>query len=191
MTTTGSYFDHYIFNQTQTLSRDLLLIVAGSLFIALFAQISIPMIPVPLTGQSFAILLIGALMGGKRAFLTTSLYVFEGAVGLPVFANASFGLPVLFGPTGGYLFGFIFAATAMGYLSEKFLFDRKLSTALLIFSVGHFIIFSFGMIHLMKFMTLTQAYSVGVSPFILGLVIKTFLAAGCTKTLWNLRKTNS
>ena len=91
---------------------DFLLIVTGSIFVAICAQfvLYLPFSPVPITGQTFAVLLCGAVLGSRRGGLSLALYVLEGAIGLPVFAGSSGGIAVLFGPTAGYLAGFIPAA---------------------------------------------------------------------------------
>ncbi len=95
------------------------LLLFGSLFIALTAQISFNIGPVPITGQTLGVLLVGMLYGSKRGAATLLTYLIEGAVGLPVFAGGTFGVAVLAGPTGGYLAGFIVAAFVVGWLAER------------------------------------------------------------------------
>ena len=102
---------------------DIILVVGGSFLIALCAQFAIGW-PIPVTGQTFAVLMIGALFGARRASLSILTYIMEGAVGLPVFAHGRSGLTVLLGPTGGYLVGFIAAAYVVGLLAERG-WDRK------------------------------------------------------------------
>lgn len=94
------------------------LIVFGSLLLAVSAQFKIPLYPVPVTGQTLVVLLIGMTYGPRLGGITMAAYLFEGAIGLPVFAGGAAGMAVLFGPTGGYLFGFLLAAVAMGYLAD-------------------------------------------------------------------------
>ncbi len=96
---------------------DVALVLGGSLFVALMARISIPLpfSPVPITGQTLAVLLAGALPGSARGALSLGLYLFWGLLGLPVFAGGTGGLARLAGPTGGYLVGFIFAAWITGF----------------------------------------------------------------------------
>ena len=97
---------------------DAVLIAGGSLLIALSAQVSIGW-PVPFTGQTFAVLMIGALLGARRGSLAVLAYLIEGAAGLPVFSRGGGGLPVLLGPTGGYLAGFVSAAFVTGSLAQE------------------------------------------------------------------------
>ena len=94
-------------------------IFLGSLLIAILAQISIhiPFSPVPITGQTIGVLLIGGILGSRKGLLSVAAYIGEGALGLPVFAEMSTGLPVLLGPTGGYIISFIPAVLFIGYLT--------------------------------------------------------------------------
>src|SRR5690625_2355065 len=100
---------------------DCLCVLAGSLFLALMAQLSLYLwfSPIPLSLQSFAVLMIGALLGSKRGALAIVAYRFEGGLGLPFFAGGSAGFAVLAGPSGGYFFGFILCAFLVGYLLER------------------------------------------------------------------------
>src|SRR5689334_2043755 len=123
--------------------RDLSLIILGSLFIAVFARIEIPMQPVPITGQTFAVLLIGALLGSKRGAAAMIAYIFEGAAGLPFFAGGASGIAILTGATAGYLLGFIVAAYVIGLLAERGL-ERSVRTSIIPFLVGTLIIYLFG-----------------------------------------------
>ena len=107
--------------QSRSLTRDVALIVAGSLIVAIAAQISVPMFPVPMTLQGLAVLFVGLSLGASRGAAALSLYLFEGAVGLPVFAGGNGGLAYMFGPTFGFLLGFIAMAWVAGMLSERVL----------------------------------------------------------------------
>lgn len=172
----------------KTFEKDLLLIVGGSLFIGLMAQLSfyLPFTVVPVTMQSFAVLLIGASFGSKRAFLTTTLYLLEGILGLPVFAGLGFGIAKLFGPSGGYLIGFIAAATLMGFLSEKLNWDKTFLKSLFLFSIGHGVIFLFGLAGLTKFFSGSEVFAMGLIPFIPGMIIKTCMAFPLLPKAWTL-----
>ena len=115
-----------LFNSFNTLPIDknilnVFMILIGSLSIGLLAQASIPIpfSPVPITGQTIGVVLVGSLLGSKLGALSIILYLMEGSLGLPVFANMSAGAHILIGPTGGYLWGFIIAAFIMGYFKEK------------------------------------------------------------------------
>ena len=105
--------------QSQSLLRDGALIVGGSLLIAIAAQISVPMFPVPMTLQVLAILFVGLGLGAARGAAAVALYLFEGAMGLPVFAGGAAGIAPFMGPTAGFLFGFLAMAWVAGVLSER------------------------------------------------------------------------
>lgn len=116
----------------RSLPLNVLIVVGASLLIAASAQVAIPLpfTPVPLTLQPLAIVLIGATLGSTRAFAAAALYLLEGASGLPVFANGLGGLPVLFGPSAGFLYAFPIAAAIAGFASERGWMRSHVSTAL-------------------------------------------------------------
>ncbi|MRR37511.1 biotin transporter BioY [bacterium] len=167
--------------------RDLLLIVAGSLFVAALAQVRIPLpfTPVPLTGQTFAVLLVGAALGSRRGAASLLLYLAEGLLGLPFFAGGGSGLAYLSGPTGGYLVGFVLAAGVVGWLAEK-VGVSKFLPALLIFLAGELVIFSTGVLWLGAFLGLPQAFAAGFLPFVIGDLIKMVAAALALPAAWKL-----
>lgn len=166
---------------------DLLLIVGGSILTALCAQIAfeLPLSPVPVTGQTFAVVLVGALLGSKRGALAMLAYAMEGAAGLPVFAQGRFGMPVLLGPTGGYIFGFIIAAFVVGLLAERG-WDRKLVPSALAMTIGTAFIFLFGCTWLARFVGAEQVLAFGFMPFVPGAVFKIVLAAALLPVGWKL-----
>src|ERR1044071_1930905 len=125
--------------------RDLILIILGALFVAALAQVEIPLpfTPVPITGQTFGVLLIGAALGSKRGIASLLLYLLEGAVGLPFFAGGASGLGILTGATAGYLVGFVIAAYVVGLLAERGL-ERSVHTSFIPFLVGTIIIYACG-----------------------------------------------
>jgi biotin transport system substrate-specific component len=170
-------------------TRTILLAVLGSALVAIAAQVSVPMLPVPMTLQTLAVLAVGAAYGARLGAITLALYAVEGAAGLPVFANFQAGLFLPTGEiiaTGGYIIGFIVAAGLVGYLVEKGWGSSilKLCAAMLL---GAAIVYVPGLIWLvgwlivMKGMDATLAivvaFSSGMLPFILGDVIKAILAA--------------
>ncbi len=163
---------------------DAALIVLGSLLVAALAQVRIllPFTPVPITGQTFAVLLIGAVLGSKRGAAAIGLYLAEGALGLPFFAGGV-GWAALAGPTGGYLLGFIAAAFAVGLLTERGL-DRRLTTALPAFLLGAVVIYTFGVLGLARFVGLQNAFTAGVAPFIVGDALKVVLAGSLLPAAW-------
>lgn len=164
---------------------DLVLVSSGAGLIALLAQIQIPMYPVPMTLQTFAVLLIAAAMGPWRALSSMSLYVAMGAAGLPVFAGAKALGQVL--PTAGYIFGFAIAAVVVGLLANRG-FVRKPSNVFLSFVVGTAVIYFFGAGWLMigLGLSLQQALMAGVIPFLVGDAVKAMLAAALLPLAWKL-----
>ena len=165
--------------------RWIALVVAGSLFLAVCAQISVPLYPVPITMQTFGVLLIGMAFGSRLGAATVALYLFEGAVGLPVYAGLGSGLPVLFGVTGGYLFGFVIAAWLVGMLAERG-WDRNVLTTALAMLLGNIVLYVPGLIWLAGFIGSEQAIAGGLLPFILGDFLKLALAAALLPSAWML-----
>ena len=170
-------------------ARDLALVVGAALLTALCAQISLPVpgSPVPITGQTFAVLLSGAALGAHRGAAAMSLYLVLGLVGLPVYADGTHGVQVVWRATGGYLVGFILAGYVVGKLAEKRL-DRTPLKALPLFMVGSLIIFGLGVpwLAVAANLTVPQAVSAGFTPFILGGVVKALLAAALLPAAWKL-----
>jgi biotin transport system substrate-specific component len=166
---------------------DVVLIICGSLLIGLCAHLKVwlPFSPVPVTGQTFAVLMIGALLGARRGCLTVLSYIIEGAAGLPVFAVGA-GPAVLLGPTGGYLFGFIPAVYITGRLAEKG-WDRRIGTTVLAMVFGNLVIYSFGLFRLCCLTGFnTMVLSIGLYPFIVGDLVKIILAAILLPSCWKL-----
>lgn len=166
---------------------DLVLVVGASAAVALSAQIAItlPFSPVPVTGQTFAVLMVGALLGPQRAIAAMLLYLMEGLAGLPVFAAGTSTVVVLAGPTGGYLLGFVVAAGVVGYLAERG-WDRKLGATMLAMTIGTAIIFIFGVTRLAFYLAEGSALELGLYPFIPGAVAKIALAALLLPLGWRL-----
>jgi biotin transport system substrate-specific component len=163
---------------------DISLILCGSVLLGLSAQIAVGW-PVPFTMQTFAVLMIGALFGGRLGSLTVLAYLIEGAVGLPVFSLGRGGLSVLFGPTGGYLFGFIAAAYVTGLLAEN-RWDRQILTTIAAMIIGNLVIYCFGLLWLTSMVGLKNALMTGIYPFIAGDLIKIGLAAALLPSGWKL-----
>ncbi len=141
-----------------------------------YVRIPLPGTPVPVTLQTFFVLLSGALLGKRPGFASQALYLALGAAGLPVFQGYSFGIQHLFGPTGGYLAGFLAAGFLVGYLMEKNSFNKY--TALAAFVAGNIIIYSFGATWLLYTcrMSLPCAVNAGILPFLPAEIFKTALA---------------
>ncbi len=167
------------------LRRDAAMVLLGSWLVAALAQIVIPLQPVPLTGQTLGVLLVGAALGWRRGVLALAAYVLQGAAGLPFFAGGASGVARLLGPTGGYLIGFIFAAALTGWLSERG-WDRRFWGTLLAMALGNAVIYAFGIPWLAQFVGWPRALEVGLLPFLLGDAIKAALAALALPGAWVL-----
>ena len=167
--------------------RDALLAVAFSLLTALSARLSIhlPFTPVPITGQTFAVLLTGALLGPGLAFQAMALYLIEGAAGLPVFQSGTSGLAELSGPTGGYLMSYPFAAALVGGLATCG-WDRRPATMLCAMLLGSLVIYAGGVGWLARFLGGRAAIMDGMVPFLPGDAVKALLAAGLVPAGWKL-----
>lgn len=162
------------------------LAVLGSLVVALAAHVSVPMLPVPMTLQTLAVLAIGAAFGARLGAATLALYATEGAAGLPVFTPTADGYPGLAGPTGGYIIGFILAAGLVGWLAEKG-FDRSLPRMLVATLLGAAILYVPGLAWLSTFVGgFAKAVEYGLAPFILGDVVKAAIAAIGFPVIWKL-----
>ncbi len=165
--------------------RDLLLISGGCMLVAALAQvrIALPFTPVPLTGQTLGVLLVGAALGGWRAAASLGLYLVLGMAGLPVFTGGGSGLSHLAGPTGGYLLGFVAAASVVGWLCQRRL-DRRFSTALLPFIAGELVIYVLGLPWLAFYVGLDRVLDAGLWPFLLGDGLKVVLAGLVLPVAW-------
>ncbi|MGO1117720.1 biotin transporter BioY [Rhodovibrionaceae bacterium A322] len=171
-----------------SLARNLLLMVVGSAFLALASQISVPMFPVPMTLQTFAVLTIGLAFGSRLAAATVALYLMEGAMGLPVFAGGKFGLVALTGTTGGYLIGFVFAAGLVGWLAEKG-WDRSVLTTAFALLLGNIVLYVPGILWLGSVVGWDKpVLEWGLTPFIIGDLVKLALAAAIFPLVWQVMK---
>ena len=159
------------------------LVVFGSLLLAVSAQFKIPLYPVPATGQTLVVLLIGMTYGPRLGGITLAAYLFEGALGLPVFAGGAAGVAVLMGPTAGYLFGFLLAAMAMGYLAERGM-GRTVVSTIAAMVIGNCVIYLCGALWLANFIGFGQAIAAGVLPFLYGDALKLVIAAGLMPLAW-------
>ena len=169
------------------LPYDIVLVVSGSLFIALSAQLAIPLpfSPVPVTGQTLAVFLVGMLMGSRRGSLCVLAYLAEGIAGLPVFAGGTAGPARLLGPTGGYLLGFVAAAYVAGRLAERG-WDRRVGTTFLAMLLGNAAIYAAGLPWLAAFVGIGRALPLGFYPFIVGDILKLALAAMLLPLGWKI-----
>ncbi len=183
---------------SRSLVTDLVLIAAGTALTAAMAQLVIPLWPVPITGQTFAVLFVGATLGAVRGALSMLLYLVLGVVGLPIFAAGDSG--GLLGTTsGGFIVGFIAAAALTGWLAQQ-QWDRKVLRTFLSFAAGTVVIYLFGLPWLYAVLTtfpaelMTQYFgttdvlqatiSGGILPFLVGDTIKAVLAAALLPLAW-------
>ena len=184
-----------LFNSFNTLSLDknvlnIFMILIGSFSIGILAQISIPIpfSPIPITGQTIGVVLIGNLLGSKRGALSIIVYLTEGSLGLPMFANMKAGAHVLFGPTGGYLWGFIIAAFLMGYLKEKGFLSNPINCFLACFASTTTILFAGAFYLSIITGDINKGLTIGLYPFLVGDLVKSFI---CTTFILGSNKISS
>ena len=167
---------------------DAVLVVLFSAFVALTAQVEIPLWPVPLTLQTLGVLFTGAVLGSRRGALALLLYLTEGALGLPVFAGGASGVGYMLGPTGGYLVGFVVAAGVVGWLAQRG-WDRRLVWAAVAMVIGNVIIYACGVAWLAVFLgDLWGALVKGMLLFVVGDLIKIAVAALTLPGGWKLAR---
>jgi biotin transport system substrate-specific component len=168
-------------------ARDVAIVVAGALLIYLTSKIVIPVAgsPVPITGQTFGVLLVGGALGVRRGAIAVALYVLLGVVGLPFFAEGKGGFTVIWGATGGYLIGFILAGAVVGRLAELG-WDRKIGGALGAMVVGSAMIYAVGLpwLKVVTGLTVEETIAQGLTPFLIGDAIKIILAAVLFPAAW-------
>ncbi len=164
------------------------LMIGFALLTAAAAQIRIPLpfTPVPITGQTFAVLLSGAALGMWAGAGSQVIYLLLGGIGLPFFTEASGGWDVFLGPTAGYLIGFPLAAALVGWMAERRQ-DRKVLGTALAYLAGSAVIYTCGVLGLLRLgLSLSEAITLGVLPFLVGDLIKALLAAAILPATWKL-----
>lgn len=170
-------------------AADVALVCAGAALIAGAAQVSIPLpfTPVPVTGQTFAVLLVGAGLGTLRGGASALLYVLAGLVGAPVYASGAHGLAVVTGATGGYLISFPLAAALSGRLAER-RWDRRFSSAVGAMLTGNVLVYLVGLPWLSVSLGtgLERTLELGLYPFVPGDLLKLYLAAALLPSAWRL-----
>lgn len=179
--------------RSSAVTRDVLLVLAGTAMVGLLAQVSIPWFPVPFTGQTLAVLLVGGLLGAMRGALSMALYFAIGALGAPIFTEQSGGWDVVTGATGGYIIGFIVAAALVGWLCERGA-DRRVVPMIGVLLLGNVIIYAIGLPWLASWTPpgadvafgWSQAYEFGLQPFILGDLLKLAVVAALLPAGWAL-----
>lgn len=170
----------------QAFLYDVALVASGSVILALSARVSfmIPGSVVPVTGQTFAVLFLAALLGRKRGTCAVLAYIAEGVSGMPIFSMGGSGIMWLVGPTGGYLAGFAAAAYVTGFLAER-KFDRSFTTSVFAMVLGNIIIHAFGVAWLTVYAG-AKSFQIGCLPFLAGDALKIVTAAILLPSGWKL-----
>lgn len=169
-------------------ARAALLALVGTVILVVSARAQVPFVPVPMTLQTLAVLLIGAAFGARLGAATMLLYLLEGAIGLPVFAGTpqhGIGLAYMMGPTGGFLVSYLFAAAIVGWFAERGA-DRSFVRLLGAMAIAEIVIFGLGFAWLARFLGPASAFSLGVAPFLIGDAVKTLLAALLVPAVWSV-----
>jgi biotin transport system substrate-specific component len=165
--------------------RAAVLAVAGSLLLTASAKIQVPFWPVPMTMQTFAVLIIGMTCGPRLGVATVAIYLAQGAMGLPVFAGAAAGPAYMVGPTGGYLAGFLVSAFVVGHLARRG-WDRRLASGVAAFVIGDAVLFACGLAWLSGLAGVETAVGAGLLPFLPGEALKIGLAATLMVAGWRV-----
>ncbi len=170
----------------RSLVTDLALVAGGAALTGLLAQVAVPLWPVPITGQTLAVLLVGSTLGASRGALSMLLYGLVGVAGVPWFSDGEHGLGVLLGSTGGYIVGFVLAAALTGYLAQRS-WDRKFLQAAATFLAGSGSVFLIGLpwLAVVTGADLQQTLAWGLWPFIPGGIVKALIAAAIIPGLWH------
>ena len=177
--------------RSNRIAYQVVLALLGSWFVAGLAQISIklPFTPVPITGQTLGVLLVGASLGPAFGVLSIGLYMVQGAAGLPFFAGGASGWSALGAAsvTGGYLWGFLLAALLVGWLAQRG-WDRSFRSSIGLFFLGEIVIYAVGVPWLMRALgfRLEHALVLGLYPFVIGDALKLLLAASLLPVAWKL-----
>ena len=176
----------YALIKPDSIFKEVPLLIGFNLVLVLCSYISINLSfsPVPITGQTFGVLLIAMALGKTRSVAVVTAYLLEGLAGLPVFAGGAAGFGVLIGPTGGYLLGFLAAAYIVGTLADKG-WDKNFLKSTVAMTIGTAVIFIFGLSWLVRFMPLEALFATGFYPFIPGAMLKLAVAGLILPSLWS------
>ena len=169
---------------SRSLATDAVLVAAGAGLTAVAAQLVVPLFPVPITGQTAAVLIVGATLGATRGALSMVLYALLGLF-LPVYSEGSQGLDVILGPTGGYIVGFVGAAALTGYLAQR-QWEHRFLGGLAAFVAGTVVTFAAGLpwLAFSLGLDLAQTLQSGLYPFIVGGLVKAVFAAAIMRLVW-------
>lgn len=177
--------------QNFTLPWKIAAVFFGTLFLTLSSYIEVPMIPVPITMQTFAVMLVGALYGWRLGGITIVAWLMEGALGLPVLAGGAAGAQHFLAATGGYLFAFPVAGMAVGWLTERGWNGQRVWLSFLAMLIGNAICLVLGAAWLAVLIGAEQAIMAGVVPFVIGGILKSGLGAMTLKLLTRDTKNNA
>jgi len=184
--------DRILINKLKTFENfnsnvvSILLVLFGTILLAISAKIQLPFWPVPMTMQTFVIFLIGMTYSVRLSFITVSMYLFEGAIGLPVFASGG-GIAYLVGPTSGYLYGMLISSVVISYLANLGFSKTYFKTSISLL-IGSFIIFLFGILYLGSIIGYEKAIIAGLLPFIPSELFKIALAVSLIPTIQKIIK---
>lgn len=176
-------------NKILALVKNIVLVLSFAIVTGVAAQLKLEIGVVPITMQTLAVLLSGALLGSKRGALSQITYFLMGLAGLPWFARGG-GMAYLMSPTFGYIIGFVLAAYSIGWLCERG-FDRQVKTAILAMLIGNILLYIPGLLWLAKFIGFKKVLAVGLYPFIPGDLVKILLAGLALPIGWRLIKRSS
>lgn len=172
-----------------TVLSNAVLVVGGVLGLAVLAQIAVPVpgSPVPVTGQTLGVLILGTAYGSTLGVTTFALYLLAGIAGAPVYANNGHGLESIVGATGGYLIGMLVATFVLGQFA-RFRLDQKFLTALPSMLVGTVITFVFGLVWLHQYTGQSWSWTItaGFTPFIIGEILKIAIAGTALPVVWRV-----
>jgi len=164
--------------------KDIVLILSFAILTGVCAQLKIEIGPVPITMQTFSVLLSGALLGSKRGMASQLTYLLMGLAGFSWFARGG-GITYILSPTFGYILGFVLAAYLIGYWAERG-WDKNIKTAILAMLIGNILIYIPGLFWLAKFVGFGKVLAVGLYPFIIGDLLKIFLAGTILPFGWKI-----
>jgi len=173
-------------SKTLSLVKDVALVLSFAILTGISAKFKIEIGLVPITMQTFAVLLSGALLGSKRGALSQLTYLLMGLTGIPWFSRGG-GIQYILSPTFGYIVGFVLAAYFIGWFCERG-FDRKIGTAILAMLFGNIVLYILGLFWLAKFVGFKRVLVVGFYPFILGDLLKILLAGLTLPVDWKIIK---
>jgi len=183
-TSNNSLVSYLLGKKTNDFVYVLLTSMIGSFLLAISSKVQIPITPVPVTLQTLVLLVMSMFLGWRGAAGATIFYLFQGAIGLPVFAHGG-GLIILFGPTGGYLFGFLIASIVVGFLAERG-WDKSVVLTFITITIGTLIIYLFGIIWLSYLKDLNTAIVFGLLPFITPDILKICLGTCLVSAGWEV-----